>query len=32
MKKILLSIFCVFAIVLLSGCEMDNTPTRKVER
>lgn len=31
MKKILLCFSCIMAIVLLSGCSMDNTPTKKVE-
>lgn len=31
MKKILLCFSCIIAIVLLSGCSMDNTPTKKVE-
>ena len=31
MKKILLCFSCIMAIVLLSGCTMDNTPTKKVE-
>lgn len=31
MKKILLYFSCIMAIVLLSGCSMDNTPTKKVE-
>lgn len=31
MKKILLSFVACLSIVLLSGCEMDNTPTKKVE-
>ena len=31
MKKILLCFSCIRAIVLLSGCTMDNTPTKKVE-
>ena len=32
MKKILLCFSCIIAIVLLSGCSMDNTPTKKVEK
>lgn len=32
MKKILLCFSCIMAIVLLSGCTMDNTPTKKVEK
>lgn len=32
MKKILLCFSCIMAIVLLSGCSMDNTPTKKVEK
>ncbi len=31
MKKIILCFSCIMAIVLLSGCSMDNTPTKKVE-
>lgn len=31
MKKFLLSLCLVISIVLLSGCTMDNTPTKKVE-
>ncbi len=31
MKKLLLSIFAISFILLLSACEMDNTPTKKVE-
>lgn len=31
MRKIILCISCIIAIVLLSGCSMDNTPTKKVE-
>ncbi|MGM9878948.1 MAG: hypothetical protein ACI31R_02870 [Bacilli bacterium] len=31
MKKILLCFSCIMAIVLLSGCSMNNTPTKKVE-
>lgn len=31
MKKIILCLSCIMAIVLLSGCSMDNTPTKKVE-
>ena len=31
MKKIFLCFSCIMAIVLLSGCSMDNTPTKKVE-
>ena len=31
MKKILLCFSCIIAIVLLSGCSMDSTPTKKVE-
>lgn len=31
MKKILLCFSCIIAIALLSGCSMDNTPTKKVE-
>ena len=32
MKKIFLCFSCIMAIVLLSGCTMDNTPTKKVEK
>ena len=32
MKKILLCFSCIMAIVLLSGCTMDNTPTKKGEK
>ena len=31
MKKIFLCFSCIMAILLLSGCSMDNTPTGKVE-
>ena len=31
MKKIFLCFSCIMAIVLLSGCSFDNTPTKKVE-
>ena len=31
MKKLILCFSCIMAIVLLSGCSMDNTPTKKVE-
>lgn len=31
MKKFLLNLCLVISIVLLSGCDMDNTPTKKVE-
>ena len=31
MKKFLLYVSCIVAIILLSGCSMDNTPTKKVE-
>jgi len=31
MKKFILCFSCIMAIVLLSGCSMDNTPTKKVE-
>ena len=31
-KKILLCFSCIMAIVLLSGCSMSNTPTKKVEK
>ena len=31
MKKIILCISCIMAILFLSGCSMDNTPTKKVE-
>lgn len=31
MKKLLLCFSCIMVIVLLSGCSMDNTPTKKVE-
>ena len=31
MKRFLLYFSCIMAIVLLSGCSMDNTPTGKVE-
>lgn len=31
MKKIILCFSCIMAIVLLSGCTMNNTPTKKVE-
>ena len=31
MKKIFLYFSCIMAIVLLSGCSFDNTPTKKVE-
>ncbi len=31
MKKFLIYFTLVFAIILLSGCTMDNTPTKKVE-
>ena len=31
MKKIILCISCIVAILFLSGCSMDNTPTKKVE-
>lgn len=31
MKKILIYIFCFIAIIFLSGCSMDNAPTKKVE-
>lgn len=31
MKKLFLCFSCIMAIILLSGCSMDNTPTKKVE-
>lgn len=31
-KRILLCFSCIMAIVLLSGCSMSNTPTKKVEK
>lgn len=31
MKKLILCFSCILAIILLSGCSMDNTPTKKVE-
>lgn len=31
MKRLLLCFSCIMAIILLSGCSMDNTPTKKVE-
>lgn len=31
MKKIILCFSCILAVILLSGCSMDNTPTKKVE-
>ena len=31
MKRIILCISCIMAILFLSGCSMDNTPTKKVE-
>ena len=31
MKKILIYLSCIMIVVLLSGCSMDNTPTKKVE-
>ena len=31
MKRIILCISCIIAILFLSGCSMDNTPTKKVE-
>jgi len=31
MKKLLVCLSCFLAIFLLSGCSMDNTPTKKVE-
>ena len=31
MKKFILCFSCILAVVLLSGCSMDNTPTKKVE-
>jgi len=31
MKKILLSFLFLLSLIALSGCEMDNTPTKKVE-
>lgn len=31
MKKILLYLSLIVTVILLSGCEMDNTPTKKVE-
>ena len=31
MKKIITYVSCIVAIILLSGCTMDNTPTKKVE-
>ena len=31
MKKILIYFSCIVAIILLSGCSMENTPTKKVE-
>ena len=31
MKKILLSFLFLLSLITLSGCEMDNTPTKKVE-
>ena len=31
MKKVLIYLSCIMAIVFLSGCSMDNTPTKKTE-
>lgn len=31
MKKFILYFSCIMAVILLSGCSMDNTPTKKVE-
>lgn len=31
MKKILIYLSCIMIVILLSGCTMDNTPTKKVE-
>ena len=31
MKKILIYLSCIMIVVLLSGCTMDNIPTKKVE-
>lgn len=31
MKRIILCISCIMAILFISGCSMDNTPTKKVE-
>ena len=31
MKKYLLYLSCIVAIIFLVGCSMDNTPTKKVE-
>ena len=31
MKKILILLSCIMVVILLSGCSMDNTPTKKVE-
>lgn len=31
MKKLILCISCIMTILFLSGCSMDNTPTKKVE-
>lgn len=31
MKKILIYFSCIVAIILLSGCSMENTPTKRVE-
>ena len=31
MKKILVYLSCIMIVMLLSGCSMDNTPTKKVE-
>lgn len=32
MKKILIYFSCVMIVILLSGCSMENTPTKKVEK
>ena len=30
MKKILISFSCILFLIILCGCTMDNTPTKKV--